>query len=285
MSKKSAVSKGYRKTVKKKPFLSKKEIIAVIAILAAIILAIVLFNLFYDDGYLGENEVQAGDIVAYANQDVHSRYAKLGVANELEGFTRTDQGSSTNKLVSYYYSPEAEADQIDFINVYGIVASADVLSDSVLNNYVAAGVDASERYETTVQGYDAYILGANVSSYDPDLDVEAQDEASESEADSDVEIADAEDGAAEAVAAEETIEGEAAATGEEGEETTEAEEENAPNSFSQSLSCYVAVDESHTLCFQIYRVGEEESFYLPDDQLVDFMLSYSDAFTLVEPKA
>ena len=51
-AKTSARSKGYRKTVQKKPFLTKKEIIALVAIVAAIVLAIVLFNLLYDDGSL-----------------------------------------------------------------------------------------------------------------------------------------------------------------------------------------------------------------------------------------
>ena len=125
MSKKSAVSKGYRKTVKEKPFLSKKEIIALIGILVAIVLVVVLFNLFYDDGYVAASEVQEGDIVAYATRDLTSRYAKLGVANELEGFTRTEQGSQTNKLVSYYYTPDSPIDHIDFISVSGSFINAD----------------------------------------------------------------------------------------------------------------------------------------------------------------
>ena len=68
MAKKSAMSKGYRKTVKKKPFLSKKEIIELIVIVAVILLGIVLFNIFYDDGFIKEDAVQQGDIVAYAQQ-------------------------------------------------------------------------------------------------------------------------------------------------------------------------------------------------------------------------
>ena len=51
-AKTSARSKGYRKTVQKKPFLTKKEIIALVAIVAVIALAILLFNLLYDDGSL-----------------------------------------------------------------------------------------------------------------------------------------------------------------------------------------------------------------------------------------
>ena len=50
MAKKSAKSKGYRKTVTKKPYLSTKEIIWTCAIVVALILIVVLFNVFYDDG-------------------------------------------------------------------------------------------------------------------------------------------------------------------------------------------------------------------------------------------
>ena len=48
----SAKSQGYRKTVQKKPYLTKKEIIITVSIIAALILAFVLFNIFYDDGSL-----------------------------------------------------------------------------------------------------------------------------------------------------------------------------------------------------------------------------------------
>ena len=40
MAKKSAKSKGYRKTVKKKPFLTKKEILELVVIVAVIVVGV-----------------------------------------------------------------------------------------------------------------------------------------------------------------------------------------------------------------------------------------------------
>jgi len=46
------------------------------------------------------------------------------------------------------------------------------------------------------------------------------------------------------------------------------------------VSAYVAEDEDHTLCFHIYRKGGDESFYLAEEELVDFIQPYTAAFTL-----
>ena len=67
-AKTSARSKGYRKTPhlgeKQEPFLSKKEIFALVAVVVLIALAIILFNLLYDDGSLDvvDGVVQAENI-------------------------------------------------------------------------------------------------------------------------------------------------------------------------------------------------------------------------------
>ncbi len=291
-NKKSAASKGYRKPVKERPFLTKKEIIVLIAIVAAIALVIILFNLFYDDGYVSAKEVQPGDIVAYASQDVHSRYAKLGVANELDGFTRTEEGSDTNALVSYYYSPDDETNSIDFISVSGSFVPADQLASNTLANYAAYGseanIDSTELYEASVQGYDAYIFGATTASYNAELDASSEDDTVETEA-----TTPAEEAAETETPVEEETEAEPqtqdivkeitpdAQTADTEDQGTENTEEKAPNSFSQNLSCYVAVGDSRTLCFHIYLKGEDESFYIPEDQIVDYVLSYTDAFSLV----
>ena len=80
--------------------------------------------------------------------------------------------------------------------------------------------------------------------------------------------------------AEETAE---AAEEEPAEETAEtAEEEPADNKFTQAISTYIAVDDSHSLCFHIYRRGGDESFYLAEDELVDFIQPYTAAFELVQ---
>ena len=45
MAKKSAKSKGYRKPVTKKPYLTKKEICITVSIVAVIVIGLILFNL------------------------------------------------------------------------------------------------------------------------------------------------------------------------------------------------------------------------------------------------
>lgn len=161
MAKKSAYSKGYRKTAKAKPFLTKKEIIALIVIVAAILLGIVLFNLFYDDGYLGADEIQANDIVYYASSDLRDRYIKMGTANELEGFTMEGLDTSNDDVVlRRNYTPNEPVDSLDyftvsasFVNASGLVNTnyAYLASDEMLKT-----IELSEIQETTVQGYPAY---------------------------------------------------------------------------------------------------------------------------------
>ena len=101
MAKQSAKSKGYRKTVKKKPFLTKKEIIELVVIVAVIVVGIVLFNLFYDDGYLRASDVQPGDVVSYVSRDIGSRYVKVATANELPGFSYEQPDMSENAAPSF----------------------------------------------------------------------------------------------------------------------------------------------------------------------------------------
>ena len=93
MAKKSAKSKGYRKTITKKPYLGKKDIIWLCVIVA--LLAVGAFFLFrYDDGAL---KVQDGAVLADgdnwliadgSNVRGRSRYYKLGEIGELEGYAR-----------------------------------------------------------------------------------------------------------------------------------------------------------------------------------------------------
>ena len=280
MSKKSAMSKGYRKTIKKKPFLSKKEIIALVIIVAVIVLAVVLFNLFYDDGFLGAKQVKPGDVVSYASSNMRTRYAKIAEINELEGFTREDQGNENNALLTYVFTPDAETDHIESVTVTGSFVPASDLADTTLSYMTGSMTEesslrASDKMEAEVQGYPAYVFSYSSDYYDETLEAEADEtEAAEGEA---VETEAAEGEAEEAGAAEADV---AEADAAEGEET-----EPASNVYSQNLSCYVQFDDTHTLCLHVYRSGEDESFYLADDEVVDYIMNYTDAFTMVQPEA
>lgn len=277
MAKKSAMSKGYRKTVKKKPFLTKKEIIELIVILAVILLGVVLFNIFYDDGFIKENEVQTGDVVSYASSNLRDRYMKIAEIRELEGFTLAERGEDSTVISAYTFNSDDNQDNIESIAVNGSFVSAQTLVDTTMAYMSGLTEDSnvSAVQETTIQGYDALVFAYTYGEYDEDYGVETTEEApAEETVDAAEETAEAAEEAADATE-------EAPA-----EETAEAaEEEPADNKFTQAISTYIAVDDSHSLCFHIYRKGGDESFYLAEDELVDFIQPYTATFELVQKDA
>lgn len=147
MAKKSSVSKGYRKQHVKKPFLTKKEIILLCLIVAALIVgAVLLFT--YDDGALklvdgkpaidGENWL----IVDGSNVRGRARYFKLAEVSDLEGFTLTSEPSLLDANVpSLTLTPDAGDAEIDSIGYSTFHNHADALVD----NYVAL-MKSNEEY-------------------------------------------------------------------------------------------------------------------------------------------
>ena len=263
MAKKSAMSKGYRKTVKKKPFLTKKEIIELVVILAVILLGVVLFNIFYDDGFIKEKDVQTGDVVSYASSNLRDRYMKLAEIRELEGFTLADRGEDDTVISAYTFNSNDNQNNIESISVNGSFVSAQSLVDTTMAYMSGLTEDSNVTavQETTIQGYDALVFAYTYGEYDENYGVETTEE----------------------TPAEETAEAAEEEPAEEAAET--AEEEPADNKFTQAISTYIAVDDSHSLCFHIYRKGGDESFYLAEDELVDFIQPYTAAFELVQKDA
>lgn len=239
MAKKSAASKGYRKTVKKKPFLTKKEIILLVAIIVAIIAAVVLFNLFFGSGYLKAEDLQENDVASVVNSDLRSRYVKVAEAHDLDGFTRTDPDRKVNATSSFSYTPDEDTDNISLITVGGTYFDAAQYVDSSIRS--ASGV-STQRYDITAQGCDAYAFGYTYDYYLP-------------------------------------------AEGEKAEDSGDGEAPES-NVFCQNLNLFVQVEPGRTVTFHIYRTGEDDSFYLPDDEIVDYILGYANqAFTVyVEPE-
>ena len=241
MAKKSAASKGYRRNIKKKPFLTTKEIIALVIIVAAIIAAVVLFNVFYGSGYLKASDVQESDVVSIVGNDMKTRYVKVAEAGEIEGFTRDNPYRDINAASNFVFTPDEPTDSIASITLGGSFLSAAELADtnaaSVQGMSANGSLIATQRYDVTVQGHDAYIYGYTNNFYQPPEDA-----------------------------------GEAGS-----EETPES------NVFNQTLNLYVNAGEGRTVAFHIYRTGEDDSFYLPDDEIVDYALGYANqAFTVYE---
>ena len=112
MAKKSAKSKGYRKTIEKKPYLTKRDIIILCVILAIVTVgAILLFT--YDDGALKVKDgkiVDAGENWLIVNGNARGRrYFKLGEIGEIEGYAMEAQPFVTDEnLTQFVFTPEAE---------------------------------------------------------------------------------------------------------------------------------------------------------------------------------
>ena len=135
----SAKSKGYRKTVEKKPYLTRKEIIITICIAAALILAFVLFNLLYDDGSLkiknGELQVSENSLVLNTGSSKYPVYYKIGQIADIEGYTLDSHPQGTDPHdMEYVFYPEGESD-IDLISVNTYAYDASVFTASAEITY------------------------------------------------------------------------------------------------------------------------------------------------------
>lgn len=125
-AKTSARSKGYRKTEQKKPFLTKKDILWLCAIVAAIALAIVLFNVFYDNGALpmadGAPVVNNAEesLILKSVSDDETEYFKLAEVGEVAGYRREQTPDTSDpNVLRYYFYPEDEASRLTSIRISG----------------------------------------------------------------------------------------------------------------------------------------------------------------------
>ena len=273
MAKKSAMSKGYRKTQKKKPFLTKKEIIALIIIVVVVIAAFLVINNL-PDGFIGDSAVQEGDILAYGTTKTRDRYVKLGTINELEGFTRTDTKAETTAMVSYTYKADDETSPINYVSVSGSPLQAESLTQSSMLQLPSYGYTVGEMHETEVQGYKAYVYSATIGYYQEPEQTEEETEEAAAEPT-------AEPTAEETTAAESTAEPaaeEPAAT-----EESAADPEN--NTFVQDITMYVDCENDHTLALHVTLKGTDESVYVAEDALTDYLKPFTEAFTLLPKTA
>lgn len=140
MAKKSAKSKGYRKSVAKKNYLTKKEITITAVIAAIVILALALFIGLYDDGSLkfrnGAVQVDGeNNLIVNAGTGYEPRYFKLGQLTEIDGYTLSASPLDTNGIVNeFIYTPDRES-SIDSISVRTYALDADTYANAAADNY------------------------------------------------------------------------------------------------------------------------------------------------------
>lgn len=320
--KSSATSKGYRKTVKKKPFLTKKEIIALIVIVAVIVLAVVLFNLLYNP-FISAKDVKDNDIITFASANTKNRYVRLGSVTDLDGYTRESNITTENPVGRNTYTPVDENDPMEYFSVSATVVTPASMMDYMARYYAPYADNAGALIETEVNGHTAYICSYTMSEYveeevadEPAADAtagepvadepvadEPADEATEPAADEPVADEPAADATADEPAADDAADEPAADAADEAaepdaDEATEpaadepaadatadeaaAEEEHEPNTFYQNISLYIAADDSHSIGVNAYFQGSDDSFYMTDEEIEAFMLDLTQVIVFPE---
>ena len=302
MAKKSSVSKGYRKQHVKKPFLTKKEIILLCLIVAALIVgAVLLFT--YDDGALklvdgkpaidGENWL----IVDGSNVRGRARYFKLAEVSDLEGFTLTSEPSLLDANVpSLTLTPDAGDAEIDSIGYSTFHNHADALVD----NYVALMKSNEEYTVSEAQSGEADGLSYRYCTYtrayheDAEETAEAAGDAAETAAEAVTDAAeaatevaaDAAEAATEAVedateAATEAVEDAAEAATEAAEDAAEAAtdavedaaetEAAAPNRFAQAANAYIDGAHDSSVIISVVNEADSEDGLLSEEALLEYL--------------
>ena len=157
MAKKSAKSKGYRKTVTKKPYLTKKEICITVSIVAVIVIGLILFNLLYDDGSLkvvnGVVQAKGDSLIVNGGTARSPRYFKVGQVAGIDGFDMTSEPvTSDGNVLKYIYTPASES-PIDRISVCAYNFAAQTFADATLASFTSAeNVTCSEKMSAEDDG-------------------------------------------------------------------------------------------------------------------------------------
>lgn len=250
MAKKSAKSKGFRKTQGKKPYLSRRDIIILCVILAVVAVgAILLFS--YDDGALKTKDgtiVGAGEnwLVINGSNSGGRRYYKLGEAGELDGYTRESAATLTDaNLRQYTYTPEAEGGDVVSISVSASPYAAERLAQST--SQVIGSLDGCEA--SAVSSADADGLEYSYYTY---TNVYAEAEAADAAPDADPEDA-AEDAA-----------------------PAEAE----PNRFEKSVCAYIPAAHDGSVVITVLTEAEDADGFLSDEALLDAVARAAGSITL-----
>jgi len=171
--KKSAAQKGFRRQTKPKPFITKKEIYEMIVIAAVILLAVVLFNLFYDDGFISAQQIKDNDLVTFASAENRNRYKKLAEVGEMDGFVRSSTASESTPVGTFRFVPETEMGNLDAIEVSGSFVAAAPLTNSFAASIGEFGLEVMDPIETTVNGYPAYVFAYESTYYSASNDPNA----------------------------------------------------------------------------------------------------------------
>lgn len=171
--KKSAAQKGFRKQAKAKPFITKKEIYELIIIAAVILLAVVLFNLFYDDGFMSARQVKENDLVTYASTENRSRYKKIAEVGEMDGFTRSTTAQGSTPIATFRFEPETDMGNLAAVEVSASFVAAETLTNSFAASIGEFGLEVMDPIVTTINDHQAYVFAYESAYYSAENDPDA----------------------------------------------------------------------------------------------------------------
>ena len=253
MAKKSAKSKGYRKTIEKKPYLTKRDIIILCVILAIVTVgAILLFT--YDDGALKVKDgkiVDAGENWLIVNGNARGRrYFKLGEIGEIEGYAMEAQPFVTDEnLTQFVFTPEAEDAVPDSITI-----SASAYDPARL-------VEGNSRMVSQVKDTSVSDIATDTLG-----DREYQWYTYTHEYYAEEESADGAEAPAEEAPAEEAVPAEESPVEEAAEPEANAPSD-APNHFEQAMNAYIPAPRNGSFVVSITTHADSADGYLSQDQL------------------
>lgn len=293
MAKKSAKSKGYRKAVEKKPYLSKKDIIILCLLLAVVAVgAILLFT--YDDGALKVKDgkiVDPGEnwLIVNGNTRGGRRYFKVGEVGDIDGYTREAQPfASDDNLYQFNYTPEAEDSAVTGIAISASAYDPVRLAEGNASLVAAVKDTTVSDVATDKAGELEYSYYTYTRAYHVD-DADAEAEDAEAEAPAEEEAAATEEAPGEEAAApaeeatpaeEEAAPAEDAAPAEEEAAPAEDAAEDAPNRFEQGLNAYVGAAENRSVVIVLTAEAESADAYLTEDQLKETLAQAIAAVTM-----
>lgn len=107
----------------------------------ALVVAIILFALLYDDGSLpmkdGEAVMEDNWLIANVSTSSSPKYYKVGEIAPIDGFSLTDEDNGTDTLKVYTYRPDDPDSTIDYYYVTGINGTPEDNAHTINDNYRA----------------------------------------------------------------------------------------------------------------------------------------------------
>lgn len=297
MSKKSAKSKGYRKAVEKKPYLSRKDIIILCIVLAVLAVgAILLFT--YDDGALKVKDgkiVDPGEnwLIVNGNTKGGRRYFKLGEVGDIPGYMLSREPfMSDDNLTQFNYAPEAEDSGVTGISISASAYDPARLAEG--NAKMVAGVKGSAVSDVATDKagdveYTYYTYTHEYHAEEEAAEDAPAEEKAPAEEEAPAEETPAEEEPAEEAPADETpAEEDAPAEEKPAEEDAPADEapaeekaaDDAPNRFDQALNAYLPAANNGSIVIVVSAKPDSADGYLTEDQLKETLNQAVAAVTL-----